>query len=269
MRCLDYIVFLILLTSGLSAEPLVAARQGHLDDLVRHHRNALNGESAVEIDAGEETFLALSLRQRTGKPQGGILILHDQGHNPDWPERLRQARIFLPDVGWDTLSIALPMPDNQDDDRVAQQTLGRIAAGLRRLNRQGQFNIVLLGYGDGAYWAARYMAERLQPDEEVGYALVMVATTPDRPDLPALLGRLDIPVLDLYFNNTPWARSNARKRQAEAARNKRQEYTQILDPAAGSFHNETRPSRDTRRLWGWLRTNAAGREGDINPTDEE
>lgn len=269
MRRLGNIVFLILLTSGVSAEPLAAARQDHLDDLARHHRNALNGETVLEIDAGEDTFLALSLRQRTGTPQGGILILHDQGHNPDWPERLRQARLFLPDVGWDTLSIALPMPYDQDADRVARQTLGRITAGLRRLNQQGQFNIVLLGYGDGAYWAARYMAERLQPDDEIGYALVMVATTPDRPDLPALLGRLDIPVLDLYFSNTPWARSNARKRQAEVARNKRREYTQILDPPVGSFHNATHPSRDTRRLWGWLRTNAAGREGDINLTDEE
>lgn len=245
------------------AEPIEEARKSHLQDLAGHYRNLQNGESVVELSSGDDNFIALAVRQRTATPQGGVLILHDQGHNPDWPHRLQQSRRFLPDVGWDTLSIAMPTTNGRSEEPVAQQTLDRIAAGLQQLNRQGLFNIVLLGYGDGAYWAARYMAERLRPQDDIGYALVMVETTPDRADLPELLGRLTVPVLDLYFNPGPWARANARERKAEAARNKLQRYTQILDPPGGSFYSEAYPSRSTRRLWGWLRNNAAGREGDL------
>ena len=91
-----------------AAEALEQARQNHLDDLATYYRNALRGEEVVELTAGGEAFLGLSLEQRTGTPQGGILLLHDQGHNPDWPFRLQQARSYLPDVGWSTLAIALP-----------------------------------------------------------------------------------------------------------------------------------------------------------------
>lgn len=248
------------------AEPMSEARQSHLNDLQTYYRNALRGDQVLQLGTEAAPVVALRLRQRTATPQGGVLILHDLGQNPNWPERVQQTRHLLPDKGWDTLSIAMPMTTapGQESDEFAERTIDRIALGQQQLNREGLFNIALVGFGDGAYWAARYMAERLQPDDELGYALVMVDANPDRLDLPGFVGRLNMPVLDLLHAESDWAQTQARERQAEAARNKVEAYRLIFDAPAYSGANTDQPGRTVRRIWGWLKQNAAGREGEIN-----
>ena len=145
--------------------------------------------------------------------------------------------------------------------------MARVNAGVQRLIQDGQQNLVLLGYGEGAYWAARYLSMAGAPPEDFGYALMMVDATPDRADLPDLVGQLQVPVLDLVFNDGNWARRNARERKAEAARNQLENYLLIEDAPDGTFLGEPNPSRTTRRLWGWLRSNARGQEVDTDQAD--
>lgn len=64
----------------------------------------------VTLVAGEESFYGLFLQERSGQPQGGILILHDQGQHGHWPEYIAPLRENLPDYGWVTFSVALPDP---------------------------------------------------------------------------------------------------------------------------------------------------------------
>lgn len=257
---------LLVFSAGLRAEALGQARADHLNDLARALGNAQNGEQVVILGEGDNAFLGLSLQQRTANPQGAVLILHDQGHNPDWPVLLQQARNYLPNVGWDTLSIALPLVGGYATD--ADATLDRIALGLQRLNQEGQFNLVILGYGEGAYWAARYLSERLTPDQDIGYGLMMVNAKTIEPDLPALIGNLNIAILDWVSEDSPAALRAADARRAEARRNQLERFTQIRDPQEASFYNQATPNRVTRRLWGWLRTRMAGREGEVQTVEE-
>lgn len=261
-----YLFCLALWAGSVVAEPLAQAREDHLDDLQAYYRNALRGDQVVQLGAETDPFLGLRLQQRTATPQGGVLILHDQGHNPNWPVRVQQTRRFLPEKGWNTLSIALPTTTapGEESDEFARRIMDRIALGQQRLNQEGLFNIVLIGFGDGAYWAARYMAERLRPDDEIGYSLLMIDASPDRTDLPGYVGALNLPVLDLIHSDSDWAQNQARERQAEAARNKLDNYSLILDAPAYTGTNTDRPGRTVRRIWGWLKRNAAGKEGEIN-----
>lgn len=248
------------------AEALGQARANHLNDLAQARANAQNGEEVVILGEGDNAFLGLSLQQRTATPQGAVLILHDQGHNPDWPVLLQQARTYLPDVGWNTLSIALPLVGGYATD--AETTLNRIALALQRLNQDGQFNLVILGYGEGAYWGARHLSERLQPDQEIGYGLMMVNAKTIEPDLPDLIGSLNIAILDWVSDDAPAALHAADNRRAAARRNQLERFTQIRDPGQASFYNQATPNRTTRRLWGWLRTRMAGREGEVRTVEE-
>lgn len=249
------------------AEALSQARANHLNDLAQARANAHNGEEVVILGEGDNAFLGLSLQQRTANPQGAVLILHDQGHNPDWPVLLQQTRHYLPDVGWNTLSIALPLIGGYATD--ADATLDRIALGLQRLNQDGQFNLVILGYGEGAYWAARYLSERLTPDQDIGYGLMMVNAKTIEPDLPELIGSLNIAILDWVSDDAPAALRSADNRRAAARRNQLERFTQIRDPGQASFYNQANPNRTTRRLWGWLRTRMAGREGEVQTVEGE
>lgn len=63
-----------------------------------------------------DTINGLYLSENTGKPQGGVLILHDIEQHAHWPNTIGPIREYLPDYGWNTLSlffgnyIKKPMP---------------------------------------------------------------------------------------------------------------------------------------------------------------
>lgn len=67
-------------------------------------------QEAVTLIADEQTFYGLFLRERSGQPQGGALLLHDLEQHGHWPELIAPLREALPDHGWTTLAIELPTP---------------------------------------------------------------------------------------------------------------------------------------------------------------
>jgi len=62
----------------------------------------------VRLIAAENEFYGLFMQERSGTPQGAVLILHDNGQHGQWPEIVAPLRENLPQYGWATLSIALP-----------------------------------------------------------------------------------------------------------------------------------------------------------------
>jgi hypothetical protein len=248
-------------------------------DLQRYYLAAMRGEQVLELSTDQERFIALSLEQRTASPKGGILILHDIGHTPDWPYLLQQVRKVMPDMGWSTLSIDLPTPARDaigrlplggvesDTAQVVESAadwearlMARIQVGVGQLNQDGIFNIAVLGYGDGAYWGTKYLAERLSDEEKDSYALILFEPALNYPDLPELMASLQIPILDVYMNNSDFSAMQAKLRKGAVRRAKHPDYLQIHDAARQSFYGVPDIDRSTRRVWGWLRNHAAGYE---------
>lgn len=69
--------------------------------------------------SAENKFLSgFYLKENTGSPQGGILLLHDNSQHAHWPRSLAALREYLPNYGWNTLAInladkpAAPLPQN-------------------------------------------------------------------------------------------------------------------------------------------------------------
>ena len=67
-------------------------------------------EAVLWLQADGEKFLALQQPALRGKPTGSVLLLHAAGQHPSWPGALDYLRERLPELGWNTLSIALPDP---------------------------------------------------------------------------------------------------------------------------------------------------------------
>ncbi len=65
-------------------------------------------ESVVWLEAGGERVLALFEADRSGHPQGAVLLLHDAGRQPTSPGALENIRTTLPHHGWATLSTSMP-----------------------------------------------------------------------------------------------------------------------------------------------------------------
>ncbi|MBU6952821.1 DUF3530 family protein [Hahella sp. HN01] len=55
-------------------------------------------------------MLALYKPANVAEQQGAVMLLHDRGQHPDWPQFIHSLRNELPDEGWHTLSIALTPP---------------------------------------------------------------------------------------------------------------------------------------------------------------
>jgi pimeloyl-ACP methyl ester carboxylesterase len=126
------------------------------------------------------------------------------GAHPDWPEVIAPLRDTLPESGWATLSIQLPVRPNEaklvDYPALFPEANTRISAAVRYLQKQGQLNIVLVGHSLGAGMGAYFLAEKAPGSEAirafVGIGMSQlpgtVAHTPDT------LAKIELPVLDIY-----------------------------------------------------------------------
>lgn len=70
--------------------------------------------------AEEETFLALQINALSAKAKGQVLLLPGDRQHPNWPQGIAPLREVLPEYGWTTLSIALPIYKGTS---VAERTL--------------------------------------------------------------------------------------------------------------------------------------------------
>lgn len=74
-------------------------------ETLRHLKTFQRENEIIEMNGNNGPFAGLYLPENTGKPQGGILILHDIAQHAHWPNTVSPIREYLPDYGWNTLSI--------------------------------------------------------------------------------------------------------------------------------------------------------------------
>jgi hypothetical protein len=99
----------------------------------------------IKSSDAESSISGLYLPENTGRPQGGILILHDIAQHAHWPYIVAPLREYLPDYGWHTLSlffenyISLPLPpivvatsSEPTTDKTAASDADNPAAGVNQ-----------------------------------------------------------------------------------------------------------------------------------------
>lgn len=71
-----------------------------------------------QLQAGDETFLALWKPANVDEPKGAVIIVPGADESADWPNAVGPLRRKLPDVGWSSLSLS--MPDAHNDGVFAR-----------------------------------------------------------------------------------------------------------------------------------------------------
>lgn len=133
----------------------------------------------------------------------------------------------------------------------AVRIFARIQAAIAFAEQQQAKAIVLLGHGDGAYWAARFIAEQKPP--QVEHLLVAAPALPEgmTPPLEELLPGLQLPTGDFYYKDQSSDRSAATRRLHASKRLQHKAYTQIaLKALPGNPGAEQ--EQLYRRIRGWL-----------------
>jgi hypothetical protein len=139
----------------------------------------------------------------------------------------------------------------QQQKTHAERVLARIEAGIGFAEQQQAKTIVLLGHGSGAYWAARYLAER--KPAKVSNLLLVAAALPAgfTPALDELIPQLQLATGDFYYKDLPADRQAALKRSHASKRQKHPSYIQIAMKALPG-NREAEQEQLYRRIKGWL-----------------
>ncbi|MBT2339201.1 MULTISPECIES: alpha/beta hydrolase family protein [Pseudomonas] len=150
----------------------------------------------------------------------------------------------------DAADPAVAETDEEHAKADAERIFARIDAAVAYAEQQSARNIVLLGHGTGAYWAARYLNER-QPSQ-VGRFVMVAAQTPvaAKPGLAELTPTLKLATADIFYMDKPLDRNAALERLQASKRLKGSTFSQV---ALKALPNPSAEQEQLfRRVRGWL-----------------
>ncbi len=179
---------------------------------------------AVWLKADGQKFLGIYTEPTTDKKLGGVIVLHGLGAHPNWTDVVQPLRTRLPDTGWFTLSLQMPILDNKADYKdykpLYSEIAPRINAGINFLKNKGVKNITIIGHSMGATMAGYYVANNKRPEIR---SLVAIGATGNMFKDPKLdyiqsLKKISIPVLDLSGSDDLPGVVQTKKLKAKTAR---------------------------------------------------
>lgn len=136
----------------------------------------LNVGVVQQLTADKIQFLGLYTEAHRSKPLAGVILLHDIEGHPDWPDVISPLRTELPNYGWSTLAIQLPIKTSaplRDYAQLIDESTSRIKAAFTFLKEQKIKKIALIGYGMGAIMGLNYLN-----DAEVQYLKKLAEVVP-------------------------------------------------------------------------------------------
>lgn len=243
-------VFLLSMFSEVNATDNISEQQWA--EQIRQH---IDTGQALDLplpggDAKESHFFSIFTPHTNKKPKGGIILLHDIGAHSDWQDVIHPLRTKLPEKGWASLSIQLPLnkPQKQDANgqkQLIESTMPRIDAAIAFLRSKSYQYIVLVAHGYGTLISLNFLQAKASASSPDGTPLVNAAIIIGTPSsgntMPlnsaAMIEKITIPLLDLYGSrdNLSVVRS-AKARKAAAHKAGNQAYRQTQTIGANHFY---------------------------------
>lgn len=277
------------LPSAATAETTTPAKPGQNPPSHPLQKGLKLGEG-IWLEAEGSKFFAIYTADQSNRPQGGVILLPDTNTHPDWPSVIHPLRQILPERGWATLAIELPVADALPTlIRSEKQIQSRILAAIEYFKSKGINNVVLIGYGGGALAATHFLATTAEHPIR-GFVAVSLGQYDDlAPEWQAisLLEKINLPMLDIFAERDLLAVTGSASRRALAAKQSsaRASRDKQLDPfkhagmattpsaqikgyvayrqvrMAGADHSFSSSNTAlVKRILGWLNRHAAGVE---------
>jgi len=197
----------------------------------------------VKLNADGTEFLALYAESSAEKIRGAMIILHGMGVHPAWTDITDPVRMAMPEHGWHTLSLQMPILGNEVTEEKTYAPLfdevpARIQAGVDFLKARGIKTIVLDGHSLGNAMTLYYLNNKSEP---VIKAIISVAAGPGyegdpRTDIATNFSKIKIPFLDVYGSaDEPRIHNSVKKRTQIAHKLGKKNYTVIEVQGANHF----------------------------------
>jgi len=217
----------------------------HASDLAKEKRwvdqtvDFLVDGEAEWLDLGEHKALAIYMESATDVTKGGVIVVHGSGVHPNWQDVVQPLRTRLPDSGWATLSIQMPVLHNDAEYNeyapLFDEVKPRIDAAIKNLQDKGIKKIMIVAHSLGSAMSAYYLANEKKSAVQAFVAIGMPGAREDkRMDTTLTLQSIRIPVLDLYGEKDLDSVIGSVKQRKEAS-SKNKKYSQKLVTGADHF----------------------------------
>lgn len=155
-------------------------------------------------DAGK--FLGLFTEPSAEPAKGAVIVVHGLGAHPDWQDVVAPLRAGLPEHGWATLSVQMPILANDADPSeygpLFAEVPGRLDAAVAYLKEHGYDNIVVAAHSLGTAMTASYLAQQGKASGDIAAFVAMGMRdghgNDPRMHTAAFLKDIAVPMLDLY-----------------------------------------------------------------------
>jgi len=259
-RYLIGLIFFLITGTGLAASKSDLAKEKRWEEQIVP--SLLVGEP-IKLKAGDVEFLGIYAENTGEKAFGGAIVIHGIGAHPAWPDIIDPVRMALPEHGWSTLSLQMPILANEATGKdyvpLMDEVPGRIQAGVDFLKGKGIKNIVIIAHSLGASMSNYYLANK--PDASVHGYIAIGLSNPlsEKFDTVATLAKIKIPMLDLYGSQDLDGVLGTAAARAASARKANKHYTQVKVEGANHFFNNLQDDL-IKRVRGWLSKNAEGKK---------
>jgi len=217
-----------------------------------------NETEVIWLEADQQQFIGLFRAQTQQKAAGAIILLHGMGGHADWPYIISPLREALPEQGWSTLSIQLPVlaMDNPIENYgvTLDAAANRLEAAIRYLRARKFLNIFVVGHSFGAATALYYLSNGQRPKILALISIGLQEYVFLKPAINTfnLLEKARLPILDI-FGELDYREviDNARIRRLAANKGNNDKYKQIEIVGAG--HNFLKMEEMlAKHIHGWL-----------------
>ncbi len=198
------------------------------------------------IIEGEAEFLdlgkhkALAIYTEADEPKGGVIVIHGSGVHPNWEDIVHPLRTRLPESGWSTLSIQMPVLRNEAEYHeyapLFDDVPERINAAISNLQAKGITNIHIVAHSLGSAMTAYYLSKNSQAPVKSFVAIGMPGEREDaRMNTLLTLQKINLPVLDLYGEKDLETVVNSAAKRKQASQHNKGYQRQVVAEAGHFF----------------------------------
>ena len=188
----------------LFCSPLSASNLWKEDNIAKQIQKITDDKEIVWLETDDrQPTLALYKEPVITDIKGATIILHDIGHQPNWSQVIAPLRMQLPQNGWHTLSVQMPIPDrlwqfNSPED-IYSASINRLQAAITYLQTKNIKNLILIAQGDSAALASHYLSSSQHPFSAfVAISITHGADASDWRNISQSMKSLNLATLDIY-----------------------------------------------------------------------
>ncbi len=162
----------------------------------------LDGD-VVMLKAKQREFFSIFMpAEDESQAKGAVILMHGRGYHPNWPELIYPLRTGLTEYGWHTLSIQMPVLDNEatfyDYLDIVPESFPRIDAAIEYLQQKNIKKIVLLAHSCSVHMSIAWLHKFPDKGASAFIGVGMGSTDKGQPMLkPFPLQDIKIPILDI------------------------------------------------------------------------